>query len=672
VRGPQRAVALGSYIRGVLLTPLDLGPVRLRNRVVSTSHQTGLVRDHLPTADLVAYHAARARGGVGAIFLEATAVDPSGLLTSHTLGGFLPEIVTGYRRLADAVHEHDARLLVQLFHGGREQISAAPRAPAVAPSAVPSPRFASEPRALTASELRGLVDGYATAARHCREGWIDGIEVSMSHGYLIAQFFSPRSNRRDDAYGIAAGGRLRFAEEVLTAVRAAAGAELSVGVRLSADELAPEGLDAAACAEIAGELCATGLADFASFVLGHSAYVAASSWIAPPPPLPEAAIAGYLGGVRAAVHVPLIATTRVVDIAAAARLVESGAADAVGMTRALIADPELVEKSTSGRDEELLACIGCNQACIGHYHAGVPIGCLVNPRTGRERTLPRRAGPDRALRVLVVGAGPAGVAAAAEAAAHGDDVALVERGGDVGGQLRLAGRAPAHHELWRRWRANAARQLAHPRIAVRLGEEPGADELAAADVVVLATGARPFLPGWARPAGGARDPFVRDRSGGTATVDAWEAIANPAAIEGPVLVADWGGGWDGLDAAEVLARHGLDVTLACAAPHPGATLHQYQRNLYLARLDEAGIAIVHHTEVTADGLRHLFSGRTAPLPRAATIVLAQGREPEDELWATLEGLPGRVRAGDVLGPRSAEEATLEGVVALQSARVAVS
>src|SRR5215216_1348505 len=234
----------------VLLSPLELGPVRLRNRVVSTSHQTGLVHEHLPTADLVAYHEARARGGVGAIFLEATAVDPSGLLTSHTLGGFLPGIVAGYRRLAGAAHAHGSRLFVQLFHGGREQISAAPRAPAVAPSAVPSPRFASEPRALTAAELRALVDGYATAARHCREGGIDGIEVSMSHGYLIAQFFAARSNRRADEYGI--DGRLRFAEEVLGAVREAAGPGLAVGVRLSADELAPEGLDNAACAEIAG------------------------------------------------------------------------------------------------------------------------------------------------------------------------------------------------------------------------------------------------------------------------------------------------------------------------------------------------------------------------------------------------------------------------------------
>jgi 2,4-dienoyl-CoA reductase (NADPH2) len=232
---------------------------------------------------------------------------------------------------------------------------------------------------------------------------------------------------------------------------------------------------------------------------------------------------------------------------------------------------------------------------------------------------------------------------------------LLDRASEVGGQLRLAGRCPAHGELWRRWRANVARQLADPRIELRLGREADGSELLDADVVVLATGARPFIPHWA----------------GAEHVDAWTAIANPAGVKGPVLVADWGGGWEGLDAAEVLSRHGLDVTLACAAPCPGHTLHQYQRNLYLARLDDEGVAILHHTEVVGKGLRHLFSGRTSRLPDVATIVYAQGREPEDELWAELEGKPGRVRAGDVLGPRSAEEATLEGVTALHAVRVAV-
>ncbi len=277
----------------------------------------------------------------------------------------------------------------------------------------------------------------------------------MSHGYLIAQFFSPVSNTREDAYA----APLRFAREVLGAVREGAGPELAVGVRLSADELAPEGLDAAACAAIAGELCGTGLVDFASLVLGHSAYFASSSWIVPPPPARPDALAGPLAAVREAVDVPVIGTTQVVDVRAAEALIAGGGADAVGMTRALIADPDLVAKAAAGATDEIIACIGCNQGCIGHYHAGVPIGCVVNPRTGRERTLPRPSA-GRRRDVLVIGGGPAGVAAALEAAGTGAAVTLLEQGAAIGGQLRLAGRAPAHRALWRRWQATAERRLA--------------------------------------------------------------------------------------------------------------------------------------------------------------------------------------------------------------------
>ena len=273
---------------------------------------------------------------------------------------------------------------MQLFHRGRDQISAAPRAALVAPSAVPSPRFATGPRALTAAEVRGLVAGDATAARLCREGGVDGVELSMAHGYLFAQFFAPRTNRRRDAHA----APLAFATEALGAVREAAGPAPAVGVRLAADERTPDGLDAEARAALPGELCATGLVDVASFALGHSSSFAGSTWIVPPPPAPVCAIEGPLGVARAAVEVPVIATTRVVDLADAQRLVASGLADAVGMTRALIADPELVAKAR--RPDDVSGCIGCNPACIGHCHAGVPIGCGVNPRTGASGRCRRR------------------------------------------------------------------------------------------------------------------------------------------------------------------------------------------------------------------------------------------------------------------------------------------
>jgi 2,4-dienoyl-CoA reductase-like NADH-dependent reductase (Old Yellow Enzyme family) len=639
-----------------LLSPVEVGPLTLRNRVVSTSHQTGLVHDHLPTDDMLAYHEARARGGAGAVFVEATATDPSGLLTAHTIGGFLPEIVPVYRRLADRVHGAGARLFVQLLHGGREQISSSPKPPAVAPSAIPSLRFKSEPRALTVKEIGELVDGYAIAARRADEGGLDGIEISMSHGYLPSQFLSPLSNRRDDGYDGPFEARLRFSLEILAAVRAAIGDGMALGVRLSADELAPGGLGTEQCAEIAARLHGDGLVDFISLVLGHSAFPAASTFIAPPPPVPPAAIAGPAAAIREAVPgATLLTTTRVVDLAAAEALVAAGTADLVGMTRAMIADPELVAKAQEGRERELIECVGCNQACIGHYHAGVPIGCAVNARTGRELTLHRPGVAGRApRRVLVIGAGPAGAAAAIEAAQHGDTVTLIEREPRIGGQLRLAGLAPGHIETWERYERSTTARLEAAGVQLRLGTE--ADAALARDgfgLVVLATGARPYVPAPAPSADG------------ISVIGAWEAIRDPGAVAGPALVADWGGGWDGLDAAERLAGAGVSVTLACAAPVPGETLHQYQRNLYLARLDELGIEILHHHELAGSGLRHVFSGRTSPLPGGtATLVLAQGRAPADELWGELESLPHAVRAGDVLGPRTLEEAVLEGTRAV--------
>src|SRR5262245_1900011 len=450
-----------------LLSPLRCGPLELSGRIVSTSHQTSLVEDHLPAGGLVAYHEARAAGGAAAIFIEATAVHPTGLLTSHTLGGYLDGIAGGYERLARAVQPHGTRLLVQLFHGGREMFAGMPRAPTVAPSAVPSTRLRSEPRALTIAEIDELVAGFALSAARARDGGLDGVEVSMAHGYLVAQFFNPLLNLRDDAYG---EDRMRFAMEVLRAIRGEVGREIAVGVRLSANDLAPGGQGRGELSEIAAALRATGLVDFVSLALGHSASYPGSTQIVPPPPEPLNAIADHLAeapedGVRT------IATTRIVDLEHAERLVASGRADLAGMTRALIADPDLPRKARSG-DAQVIECIGCNQACIGHYHAGEPIGCVVNPRTGRERRL-ALVGRD-ARRVLVVGAGPAGVAAAVEAARCGDDVTLIEREADIGGQLRLAGHAPAHREMWERWRRLALRELESAGVAPRLGVEADA------------------------------------------------------------------------------------------------------------------------------------------------------------------------------------------------------
>jgi 2,4-dienoyl-CoA reductase-like NADH-dependent reductase (Old Yellow Enzyme family) len=344
-----------------LLSPLRLGPVELQNRIVSTAHQTTLVHDHLPTDDFVAYHEARALGGAGLIVLEATAPHPSGILTAHELAGFLPEMVEAYRRVGDAVQPHGTRLFVQLLHGGREQISGPPRAPALAPSAIPSQRFRVTPRALRAHEIEEIVEAFGDAARLAAGGGLDGVEISAAHRYLIAQFFDPELNRRDDEWAEPS----RFLLAVVRAAREAAPG-LCVGVRLSADSEPAQRMAPLLDGEV----------DYLSIALGESPSYLGSTLIVPPPPLSDNAIVPHADPFR--VGLPLIATSRVVDVNEADAIVASGAADALGMTRALITDPDLPAKARAGRTHEITRCIGC-QACIAHYHADDAIRCAITP-----------------------------------------------------------------------------------------------------------------------------------------------------------------------------------------------------------------------------------------------------------------------------------------------------
>ena len=624
-----------------LLSPLRLGPVELRNRIVSTAHQTTLVHEHAPTDDFVAYHEARGRGGVGLIVLEATAVDPSGLLTSHTLGGYLPDIVDGYRRVASAVRPHGTRLFVQLFHGGREQIASAPRAPALAPSAVPSPRFRTEPRAARPDELERLVEGYARSAALADEGGLDGVEISAAHRYLVEQFFDPRVNRREDAWR---EGR-EFLVAVLRAVREAA-PRLGVGVRVSGDS----GAGAAIAEVAAGE----GV-DYVSVALGESSSYLGSVGIVPPSPVEEDAIAGHVDRFRLGPAV--IATSRIVDPAHADELIAGGVVEAVGMTRALISDPDLPEKARSGRREQIIRCIGCN-ACIAHYHAGTEIACAVNPRTGRERRLPRPTRTSMRRRLVVVGGGPAGLAGAVEGAESGCSVVLLERSSRLGGQMSLTAASTGTGEIAAQLVALFEQRLTSGGVDVRLEAEADVRAVVALapDSVLVATGARPYVPDL---------PLA-----GVEVVQSWDVLANPPRAR-RVVIADWGGDPSGLDAAELLAAGGNDVTLAVASVTVGEMVHQYRRNLYLQRLYRVGVPILqHHALVGASEgevvLSNVFAPElTAKLP-ADLLVLAQGRVPEDELAPALREAGLDVEeAGDCLSPRSLEEAILEGTLAIR-------
>ena len=626
-----------------LFTPLRLGPVELPNRIVSTAHQTTLVRDHLPTDDFVAYHEARARGGAGLIVLEATAVHESGRLTPHTLAGYVEEIVPSYRRVLDAVRPHGTKLFVQLFHGGRELIASAPRPAAIAPSAVPTQRFKVEPRALREAEIEGIIAGYARSAELALEAGLDGVEISAAHNYLVAQFFTPELNRRDDRWR---EGK-RFLYEVVAAVRRAVGHEMAVGVRLSADSEA---------AQRVASLLVDEDVDFLSVTLGESSTYRGSTGIVPPPPVVENAIAERARAFR--LGKPLIATGRVIDPVEAERLIEEGVADAVGMTRALITDPDMPRKAREERLGEILRCIGCN-ACIAHYHAGTPIVCAQNPRTGCERTLPAPAVAGERKKVVVVGAGPAGLAAAAEAGAAGHEVIVLEQAIRTCGQVALAGSAPAHVELLRSLRENYQRLLHRGGVDLRLNTKATPESVARLepDLVVVATGARPYEP-----------PLTFED---VEVEQAWRILDGVVPREKRVVVADWGGDPAGLDAAEILDQSGNAVTLVVASAAAGEGVHQYARNLYLARLYRAGVRIEHHLELVEGGaatatFRNIFAPEVERTFPADVLVLAMGRVPNDELAEELRAAGLRVEeAGDCRSPRGIEEAILEGTLAVR-------
>jgi len=323
------------------------------------------------------------------------------------------------------------------------------------------------------------------------------------------------------------------------------------------------------------------------------------------------------------------------------------------MTRALIADPELPAKARAGRVEAIVRCIGCN-ACIAHYHAGTPLACAINPRTGREARLARPGRTRAPRRLAVLGGGPAGIAAATDAGRAGHEVVLLEREERLGGQIALAGAAPAGRELASRFLEDAERRLVAAGVEVRLR----ADDLEGLepDAVVLATGARPYE----------NDRLVLD---GVEVLHAWDVLGGRLPKAERVVVADWGGDPSGLDAAEVLVATGKEVTLAVASAAVGELVHQYRRNLYLQRLYRAGVRIRHHHELesTSSGvvrLRNIFAPELVTEVDADGLVLALGRVPL--IVPAPEGIPVE-QAGDCLSPRSLEEAVLEGTLAARRA-----
>ena len=641
-----------------LFTPLRLGPVTVANRVVFSAHLTNYATGGLPTEQHAAYYAARAVGGAGLIITEEHSTHPTDWPYEKLIHGFHPEVVDGYRRITEAVHAHDVPIFAQINHNGGQASSMYSRLPVWAPSPVPDPLFREVPKAVEPHEIAEIIEGYATVAAHCMAGGFDGIELQFSHSSIVRGFLSPATNRRTDGYGGSLANRARLLLEIVDAVRSTIGTDRALGVRICGDELIEGGTGIEDAVEVARMVESTGQIDYINTSIGVATatlYMIEASMQVPP---------GYAlfipSAIRAAVDLPVVGVGRFKDPLQADRALADGVCDLVGVVRGQIADPDFAAKARSGHGTDIRTCLSCNQECVGRMGLNRWLGCIENPRTGRESAIVPL--PRRRRKVVVVGGGPGGLQAAVTAAGRGHQVVLFERHERLGGQVHVAAAVPSRAEFF-----DIARNLIvaakREGVELRTGVDATVEVIRAEspDVVILATGARPARPWWA----GDDDRVVDVR-------DVLEGRVHP---EGRVVVVDELGFHQATSTAELLADRGCDVEIVTngmvVGQDLGITLDLEMWNVKAHHLgigQSVDLVPMGVTRTTGDDgaaelalqLQHHPTG-TDQERRCDWVVCSVHQQPDDALWRALDGAPFDVhRVGDCLAPRRAHAAVIEG------------
>ena len=466
-----------------LFAPLDLGFTQLKNRVLMGSMHTGL-EEHADGAErLAAFYAERARHGVALIVTGGIAPAASGVTMAG--GAVLDDSrhLAHHRHITDAVHREGGKIALQILHTGRYSYQPRP----VAPSALQAPINRFTPHALSHDEILQLIEDFARCAQLAREAGYDGVEVMGSEGYLINEFLAARTNQRDDPWGGDYVRRMRFAVEVVRAVRERAGHDFIIIYRLSMLDLVNDGSTLPEVIELAQAIEAAGATLINTGIGWHEARIPTIAT-----PVPRGAFSWVTRKLKGAVSIPLVTTNRINDPQVAEALLARGDADMVSMARPFLADGEFLAKAQSGRADEINTCIGCNQACLDQIFAGKVTSCLVNPRACHETLMPvtPAAGPKH---LAVVGAGPAGLAFAVNAAARGHSVTLFDAQQEIGGQFNIAKQIPGKEEFYETLRYYR-RMLDLHGVNLQLGQQVTADRLLPFDETILATGIAPRMP----------------------------------------------------------------------------------------------------------------------------------------------------------------------------------
>jgi len=627
-----------------------IGPLRTRNRLVMAP----MVRNYADaegrvTPRYLAHLERIARGGVGTMIVEASYVREDGKTWVRQLGLHADHVVPGLRQLVDTCRRHGALVGVQLAHGGRDAAAEVSGSQPIGPSAIPDPVMQALPHALEPAEIAELTAAFGDAARRAQQAGFDFVEIHAAHGQLIASFLSPFSNRRNDDYGGTPPKRRRFLEEVYAAVRAATGPDYPIVVRLSAEETLASGLTLAETIGTAQRLEALGAA--AVHISNGNRATYALGTVVPPMAIPDGVLLPYAEALKQAVGIPVIAVGKIRTAALAEEALAKGQADFVALGRSLLADPDWPAKVTAGHEDEVQHCIACNQACVGRLFEQQDVRCTVNPECGSERDYARLQG-GAGQRLVVVGGGPAGMAAARWGAMAGFDVILHEAQSVLGGQLLPAAAAP-HRDGWDMLRDYLIRELARLRVTVRLESR-----VQAADVlrerpwaVIVATGAEPIRP-------------KLGEIGGMRVVTGRDVLEQREPHQGRVIVA--GGGCQGAQTAEYLASCGHSVTILEAGNEIALDAPADERALLIGRLRHRNVEILPQTR-----LGHLAVGNvvverpheTRMLP-ADMVVLCLGAKPVNALAAALHGEVPTLVVGDARAPRKVTHAIAEGAAAI--------
>jgi 2,4-dienoyl-CoA reductase-like NADH-dependent reductase (Old Yellow Enzyme family)/thioredoxin reductase len=530
-----------------LLQPFQLKHLRLKNRIMSTSHEPAYPEDGMPKAKYRAYHVERAKAGIALTMTAGSAaVSRDSPPVFNNILAYRDEVVPWMKDLTDACHEHGAAVMIQLTHlGRRTSWSKADWLPVVSPSHEREASHRAFPKKMEDWDIERIIKDYADAAERMHAAGVDGLELE-AYGHLMDQFWSPATNTLAAPYGGPLENRVRFTLEVIQAIRARVGPDFILGVRGVADEVRPGGLTQDEGLGIARYLAKSGMVDFLNIIRGHIDTDAGLTDVIPVQGMRSAPHLDFAGSLRAHVDIPIFHAAKIQDVNTARFAIESGKLDMVGMTRAHMADPHIVRKIMIGREDTIRPCVGGN-FCLDRIYAGGEAYCIHNPATGRELTMPHVLDRAATLRkIVVVGAGPAGLEAARVASERGHQVTVFEAAPKPGGQVRLTALSPRRKEMlsiidWRM--ARCEEQGVHFRFntladaATVLAEQ--------ADVVIIATG------------GLAHTEVLK--TGNELVVSAWDILSGDVKPGQQVLLFDDAGDHSALQAADVIAQSGAQL-----------------------------------------------------------------------------------------------------------------